>query len=310
MPDGADGARPLPRLDAGKLALPRYASAQEILDHPRFVIARDHYLKVSVSAYQGDRVMRHLMHDIARHVLFNIILGRHAGMQPEDPETWPTVGRLREIFLAFNMASPRSFDEMLARMEVIGLITLAPVPGDRRRKLVIPTETMIAEDLTWLARHISPLAVLFPERSDYLPALNHDRAYQRVLRLFSSQNLGVARDVLAPEDPVSILFRRQDAHLIVFIYVLDALARGSNTASVRFEVAAEQLSTSRTHIRNLLRDLEALGLVRLYGRGGHGVELMPALWRWVDHFLAASMSGHDMIWQATRQILQAQSAAA
>lgn len=310
MPEGSDGTRHLPRLDTGGFVLPRYASTHEILAHPRFLLARDHYIATSVSAYRTDRVMRHLMHDIARHVLFNIILGRHAAMQVDEPETWPTVGRLRQLFLAFDMASPRSFDEMLARMQMVRLITIEPAPDDRRRKLVIPTETMIAEDLAWLAQHMSPLAVLFPERADYRPALNHDRVYQQSLRILSSQNLGVARDVLAPGDPIFSLFRRQSAHAIVYIYMLDALGRADGIASVRFEVAAEQLSTSRTHVRNLFRALETLELVRLHGRGGHGVEIMPGLWRWIEQFLAASMSGHDMIWQATRQIVGARPQAA
>lgn len=253
MTAGTAGPTDLPRLGADGMALAPYATTDQILAHPRFELARNHYMRVMIASYQADKTLQHLMHDIARQVLFNIILGLHAHSHPDDPASWPTIGSIRDHFLPFGIASARNFDEMLARMQIVGLIDILPSPTDKRRRLVHPTEKMIEEDLTWLADHMSPLAVLFPERDDYAPATNRDRAYQNAQRILSIQNLGVAHDILTPNDPVPALFLRQDANKILYIYMLDALERGGGIASLSYEQAAESLSTSRTHVRNLLK---------------------------------------------------------
>ncbi|ODT82321.1 MAG: hypothetical protein ABS76_08740 [Pelagibacterium sp. SCN 64-44] len=302
-------ASSLPRLGTDGTALPPYVTTEEVLAHPRFPLARNHYMRVMVDSHHADPAIRHLMHEMARNVLFNIILGQAARSRPDDPETWPSVGKLRDSFIPFGLVSPRSFDQMLARMKVIGMIELVPAPGDGRRRLVMPTPRMIQEDLAWLADHMAPLAVLFPERDDYRPALEHDRAHQMAQRIVSTQNYAWARDILSPEDPVRALLLRQDAAKIVFIYLLAALESGGSRASVSFEMAAVRLSTSRTHVRNLLSDLQTHGLVVLHGRGGTDVEITPQLWTVVDRFLAEAMSGHDLVWQVAR-LMVAQTAIA
>lgn len=304
------GRSGLPRLGSDGTALPPHATLDQILSHPRFALARNHYMQIMVDSHQTDPAIRHLMHDMARSVLFNIILGQNARSRPDDPASWPSVGRLRESFIPFGLASPRSFDQMLARMKVIGLIDLVPAPGDRRRRLVVPTARMIEEDLAWLADHMSPLAILFPERDDYRPALEHDRAHQIAQRIISTYNYAHARDILSPEDPIRALLFRQDAAKIVFIYLLDALRSADGRASVSYEAAAARLSISRTHVRNLLSDLQAYGLLKLHGRGGTDIEISPQLWDLVDSFLADAMSGHDIVWQIARNMVTQKAIAA
>lgn len=294
----------LPRLGADGTALPPHATTEQILRHPRFPLARDHYMRAMVNAYQTDPAIRRLLHEAARSVLFNIILGQNARSMPDDPASWLTVGRLRDSFIPFGLASPRSFDQMLARLQVIGMIDLAPAPGDRRRRLVVPTPRMIEEDLVWLADHMSPLAVLFPERDDYRPAMRHDREHQIAQRIISTYHYAGARDILNPEDPVRTLLLRQDAAKILFIYLLAAQpGPGGCHASVSYEAAAARLSTSRTHVRNLLSDLQSHGLLMLHGRGGVDVEITPQLWDLVGLFLAEVMSGHDLVWQIARRMV-------
>ncbi|WEJ32906.1 hypothetical protein [Devosia sp. SD17-2] len=246
----------LPRLLSDAPAgIPTYATTEEILAHPRFAIARNHYMRVMIDSYKADTALRHMMHEIGRNVLFNIILGQDARKDADDPSTWPSVGSLRDVFMPFGLSSPRSFDDTLARMQIIGLIEIVPAPDDRRRRLVIPTEKMIQEDLIWLADHMSPLAVLFPERDDYLPALSHDRAHQSAQRIISTQNYGGAYEVMMPTDPIMAVLLRQDAMKIVFFYMLSADESGDRQrASLSYQSVAERTYTSRTHVRNLLTD--------------------------------------------------------
>src|SRR6218665_3262531 len=263
----------LPRLGEDGDSLPPYVTVEQVLDHPRFALARNHYMQVMIDAHDADPAMHHLMNEMGRNVLFNIILGYYARRDPADPSTWPSVGTLRDIFTPFGLASPRSFDQMLARMEVIGLIMLTPAPDDRRRRLVVPTERMISEDLSWLADHMSPLAELIPERDDYRPALERDRVHQMAQRIVSTRNYAYARQIMGPEDPVQRLMLRQDAGKIVYQYLLAAWnSPGHDRASIAYEAMARRMTTSRTHVRNMMMDLQALDMVRLHDRGGHHVE--------------------------------------
>ncbi|WEJ58111.1 hypothetical protein [Devosia sp. FJ2-5-3] len=307
----SQSADDLPRLLSDIAAeLPPYATTEDILSHPRFALARNHYMRVMIDSYKADTALRHLMHEMGRNVLFNIILGQDALKNPDDPSTWPSVGSLRDVFMPFGLSSPRSFDDTLARMQIIGLIEIIPAPDDRRRRLVVPTEKMIREDLIWLADHMSPLAVLFPERDDYLPALSHDREHQCAQRIISTQNYGEAYEILTPTDPILALLLRQDAMKILFSYMLAAQDTGGSRASLPYQDVANRTSTSRTHVRNLLYDLEKMDMVKLHQRGGRDVEITPALWSIIDYFLAKSMSGHDLVWQVARQIVAADAMAA
>ncbi len=288
-------------------ALPPHLTTEQILAHERFALARNHYMQVAVDSHSTDPAIKHLMHEVARVVLFNIILGRHALQRDDDPATWLTVGALREAFMPFGMASPRRFDQILARMRSIELITLAPAPHDRRLRLVVPTAKMFEEDLDWLAVHMSPLAVLRPDCRDYDPALNRDRRYQRAQRIASTRHYAHARKTLAIDERVMPFLMRQDAGKIVFIYLLAAAAGPDPLrVSLSFEAAARQLTTSRTHVRNLMLDMQAAGLLRLHGKGGRDIELTPALWRGIDLFLASAMSGHDFVWQSARRLIAAE----
>lgn len=298
------GAAGLPKASAGTEFAPAPLTTDDVLRHPRFPLARDHYMRVMVASHSANRAIQHLMHDIARNVLFNVILGHNARELADDPNTWLSVGKLRALFMPFGLASPRSFDQMLARMQSIGLLSVELDPSDRRRKLIRPTAKMIAEDLQWIDDHMSPLAVLFPESDEYEPARLHDIDFQRAQRAISTLNYDKTLDILSVGEPALQLLLRQDASKIIYSYLLQALDTGNQYhASLSYEHAAKQLSTSRTHVRNLLRDMETLGLLQARGRGGNDVMLLPALWHTVEVFLAKCMAGHDNVWQLARQIV-------
>jgi hypothetical protein len=193
-------------------------------------------------------------------------------------------------------------------MTAIGLIDLVPLEGDRRRKLVVPTQTMIQQDLVWLDDYMSSLAVLYPDRDDYQPARLHDIRYQRAQRVVSTYFYQNSHDILKVEDPALKVMQRQEAAQILYTYLLAAQAGGNPyLVSLPFEEVASAHLISRTHVRNLLNDLVELKLVEMRGRGGKDVVLTPGLWRIMDYFLAYVMWGHDQVWQESRKLV-AQSA--
>jgi hypothetical protein len=64
--------------------------------------------------------------------------------------------------------------------------------------------------------------------------------------------------------------------------------------ALSFAELGARFGVSRTHVRSLLREAEAQGLVGV--TSGQFVAAMPALVAAFDRFLAESMAGHDLIY--------------
>src|SRR5437588_11483673 len=54
-------------------------------------------------------------------------------------------------------------------------------------------------------------------------------------------------------------------------------------------------SAYRTHVRNLMNDAQAAGLVRIGGRGGRSITILPRFWASYDRGLAVGMYLHDAV---------------
>ncbi len=63
----------------------------------------------------------------------------------------------------------------------------------------------------------------------------------------------------------------------------------------------DRFGVSRTFVRKLLQEAEGQGLLSLTKHNGQFVEVMPALVAAFDRFVAASMSGHDLIYNLALQ---------
>ena len=279
-----------------------FLTTQQIRNHPRWMLARNGYMQAAVNNQGSDPAIRRLMQDIARVVLFNIILGLNEA-SGKARDSWPTVNRIREAFEPFGLASPRRFDEMIARLRTVGLIELQPAPVDKRIRLVVPTARMIAEDYAWQDTNMRGLAVLRPESRDYDEVFSHNPLYRLIHRAIGAELHATARNILDVEiNPLVAFLVRQDGTKIVFSYLLAAIEGGDTSrASLSYETVSARSTTSRTHVRNLVNALEQAGYLKLHGRGGHDMELMPALWEQTQQFSAAILSGNDYWWQLARQ---------
>ena len=279
----------------------RSLSTTEIRSHPRWTLARDCYMQMALDSQRPDPAIRRVMQDIARIVLFNIIIGLHEA-RGEARRTWPTVNRIREAFEPFGLASPRRFDEMIARMRSIGLIQLLPVPSDRRMRLVVPTARMIEEDYIWQDFNMRALAVLRPDVRDYDEVFSHNPVYRQAQRILSVELLAVAQYILDTDaNPLIGFIARQDGSKIVFHYLLAALEGGDpSRVSLGYEAVSSRVSTSRTHVRNMVDALEAEGYLKRRGRGGRDIELMPLIWEQAEQFISAVLAGNDYWWQLAR----------
>src|SRR5690606_34552532 len=131
-----------------------------------------------------------------------------------------------------------------------------------------------------------------------------DIRYQRALRHLASHAIDPAQAVMNRLGPLRDAVMRQDGLRIITAYLLKASETGTTTLHLPFRDVERAISTSRTHIRNVFRTLEQLGLVRLHEPGGRSVELTETLLTYIDRFVATILSNYEAGWNAAHWLVE------
>ena len=270
---------------------------EAILAHPRFADARTAFVDAVLALHEGDRFHSRLLVEAVRQVTFNLLVILHLRHDKSDPTTWPTMRRLKEELSIFSLASPRRIDALVARLIHLGYLESRPTPRDRRMRILTPTAKMMLLDREWLAYHYVPLQVMFPD--SYAEPLRRDPAFQRAQRLVALDFSAKGAQIMA-SNPAVMRFMNRDAGVLVLIKLIQMSAAGSAKGLSYSDIGA-RFGVSRTHVRTLLEDAAQHGDVSLSGRGGRLVELKPSILHAFDRFVAASMSGHDLLYKLARE---------
>lgn len=275
-------------------SLPAYRSAEQIFSHPGFLAARDAFVDGVLALYEHDPSIDRMLLEAGRATLFIVIMCLHARCDDADPATWPTVRRVVDMTLTQGLASRRRLNNLMSQFIGTGYLTLRRVPQDGRVRLVTPTEKMIGHDQDWLVAHYRPLQQLFPEAS-YARIMERDPAFQFAQRLASSF-LALGAQILS-DHPIAVQFLDREAGVMILMRLLQLAGREGARGTISYSEISARFGVSRTHVRNLLQDAEKQGLVTLSKGEGQLVQLSATLVDAFDKFLAAGMSGHDLIYQ-------------
>jgi DNA-binding MarR family transcriptional regulator len=269
-------------------------SFEDIVSHPRLPEARHAYLKSFSAVYEGDQFLVRLLLQAGRFFVFHNAAVLEAAQDPSRRETWFTVAALKRQLAMFGYASARQVDHLLERLCEVGFIERRRSPEDGRVRLLATTEKLRAHHTEWLAAHTVPLAMLYPDH-DYSPVLSQDRLYH-VLHCRASLPFHPVAARLMMTLPDTLLFFAHAAGPLIQNAVLKAaMDAGDPAATIPYMEVAERLGVSRTHIRNLMNSAQAAGLVRIVGRGGRSIEILPRHWVSYDRGLAVGMYLHDAV---------------
>jgi hypothetical protein len=283
---------------------PPRVTSEDIVGHPRLVDARKVYLDRFLGLYSGDPFTVRLLIESGRFLVYHIAGVLDAGVDPARRETWLTITRLKQEMSRFGLASDRHIDGLIARLCSAGFMALKPAEQDRRMRILKPTEKLTAHDRDWLAAHIAPLAVLYPEH-DYRSVMQHDRQFHALYRRVSVSFLPLGASLLLSL-PDTMLFFNHAAGAVVQAELLRTAmaAQGYPSAAVPYADIGERFGVSRTHVRQLLVAAEAAGLVKLHARGGRRVEILPRHWSSYDRGMAVGMYLHDLIYVAAERAMR------
>ena len=281
----------LERLVGGRLRL----TFDEILNHPRLPEARRAYLESFVHLYEGDPFLVRLLLEAGRFL--RLLRGRCSRPRRRSIETRDSVHSgmpLKRQLAMYGYASDRQVDHLVARLREVGFLEQCRAPGDGRMSATVATDKLRTHHTEWLATHYIPLAVLFPDH-DYGPVLSRDRSFH-VLHCSACFPFNPASARLLMTLPDTLLFFTHAAGPLIQNAVLKAAMDAADpNAAIPYIDAADRFGVSRTHVRNLMGDAEAAGLVRITGRGGHSILILPRFWASYDRGLAVGMYLHDAV---------------
>ena len=282
---------------------PRLA-LEDIVNHPRLAEARGVYLDQFLALYSGDPYTVRLLIESGRFFVFVIASILDAGVDPARRETWLTSARLKQEMRLFGLASDRHIDSLILRLCSAGFLDRKPAEQDRRVRILKPTEKMNAHYRDWLAAHISPLAILYPEH-DYSAITRSDPQFHTMHRQLSISVLPFAASLLLSLTDVMLFFNHAAGAVLHAELIRTAMiAPGYPDAWVPYADMGKPFGVSRTHVRQLLIAAEAAGLVRLQASGGSRVQIQPQQWASYDRGVAVGMYVHDLVYVATERALQ------
>jgi DNA-binding transcriptional ArsR family regulator len=255
-------------------------------------------MPLPIQLYGDNPFLVRLLLESGRFLVHLTIMLLHAAHDPDRRETWCTVGLLKRHIVGHGVASERQVSHLIARLLTVGFVRVEPAREDRRIRLLVPTETMLAHDRRWLAAHYAPLTIIWPDR-DYRAAIEGDPDYQLRHRREALTLMEAAMRIMMSVPETMLFFNRAGGHMVRSALLLAAMAQpDAPYVTVPYTELGRRFGLSRTHVRQILFAAEEAGLVKLIGRGGRSVELMPALWSSFDHGIAGGIYLHALVHQA------------
>jgi hypothetical protein len=272
-----------------------HLSIDAILSHPRLPEARRVYVERHLALYGRDPFLTRLLVESGRFVVNKVVLVLDAAQDPSRRETWLTMGRLKHEMAMFGLTSARQIDYLVARLRAVGFLDHVVPDGDRRLRILKPTEQMLAHDRDWLLTLLAPLAVLSPH-IDYGLSSRCDPEFQVALGRVGLRVLPLSAKLLAANPDIMLFFNRAAGFMVITALVHAAMEHPDRPhAPVPFAEVGDRFGVSRTHVRSLLTAAQRAKLVRVHKRGGHFVEILPRLWACYDRGMATGLFLQDLV---------------
>jgi hypothetical protein len=244
-----------------------HLSYEEIVRHPRMAEARKLYVSRFLALYDRDPFMARLLIETGRFLVYHVAVILGAAQDPALRETWLTVGRLKKAVAMFGAATDRHMDQIVGRLRAVGFLASHPAEQDRRIRILMPTEKMLAHDRAWLAAHYAPLTAV-SRFDDYQPVMGEDPAYQRDNRRVAVEFLPFSGKLLAVAPELLLFFKHAGGHMVSASLLHAAMASPDAHAAVPYGEIGDRFGISRTHVRTILSEAQDAGLVRPTGAAG------------------------------------------
>jgi DNA-binding MarR family transcriptional regulator len=258
--------------------------------HPRFAAAIRTFAGGMLAIYRGNRVLNMVINDRGRMLIAYLALYLHDQSAPDGRGSGFSIGHLKAVAAASGIASPGRTSAMLAVMRMAGYIASASAPDDRRRHILVPTERLrLAHRERW-ERVAATLREVIPEAAAAFAL--HDPEFEAAyVRHTTDYFLAGFRIVdLAPK--LHLFADRNAGMMILFSMILagepDDAILPTRPLPISISALAHRFGVSRVHVRTLLRDAEAAGLIERTGERGSHIVIRSRLAEAAETFFASA----------------------
>jgi DNA-binding MarR family transcriptional regulator len=257
--------------------------------HPRFSDARVAQVAGYMKVFEGKPGLNKLLADLARYTVIVCLLCLAARQREDDPETWLTLARLQDLVGSFQIGSPGFVEAIVARLRDLDMIEQRPAPGDRRKRLLVPTDALVFTDMEILAIQAVPLT-FFGANPALEPPLARDRAYHGIHRMVAVDSFAEAIGMVSCHGEMLRIFMNRDSGFMVLLAIEASLAESGDGrgAKVVYQDIADRFGVSRAHVRNIVMDAEAANLLKVTTPGRGELEILPKFRELHDGLMADS----------------------
>jgi hypothetical protein len=255
------------------------AAVAALCGHPSFPQAMRAVLADNVRLYRGNRILNYVGYDRGRLIIAILAFYLHVSRRSGDPTSGLTAHGLKSLCVEQDVCSPGRARAMLSLLRLFGYVAPAPA-GDRRFKLLVPTELLIASLRQRWGAMFAAIALLKPEGAAAHAALDRPEFLAALVRsMVDEYRTGVRALQFTPELRP---FAERNAGLMILASLVLAAEPNDTmppTRPVRISISelARRFSVSRPHVTRLLRDAAAAGLIERAGTAQEAITLLPPL---------------------------------
>jgi hypothetical protein len=258
--------------------------------HPRFSEAIRSIASNAVARYQGNRLLNTLVNDRGRLLIGYLAMYLHHSS--DDGRPGLTLGRMKALCVEQNICSANRAEAIVMMMRLFGYLAPASGAEDRRMRLLVPTERL-TETLEQRWRDMFEAAeMLMPEGTDALMAMRRPQFVAGFAIELVKHFLAGFR--FLDHAPGLELFAERNGGLTALLGIALAGETGDTfppkrPVPVSISGIAGRFGVSRVHVRKLLRDAQATGLIERAGADENLVVLSARLNVAIEVFFASSL---------------------
>ncbi|WP_411034930.1 hypothetical protein [Shinella sp. BYT-45] len=281
----------------------------EFLRAPVFAAARDGVIAGKLALYEGNHLFNRLILEEGRFLCYLATLSLHAAQDTARSSTWLTLGRLQREVTELGVASRNRVEAQVSCLRKYGFLTQQPHASDRRVRLLVPNDALLARDagiLGVLLAGLSEFGLSPTEGRKGPPGADLHRAMRRATL---PRLPGLSR-LICRHAPLAPFFTHDCGYMILLLLLRGARENGDDAVSTGYQRLATQTGVSRTHVRRIVEAAREAGLLATEARGGHDIRLMPAMWHAADRWFADQFALTDLLLREALADLRPQTAAA
>jgi DNA-binding MarR family transcriptional regulator len=275
---------------AGLYATPSAEEVRALREHPQFPAALRFFAAGLVDIYDGNRLLNQVLNDRGRLVLSFLVLYLHFSGGAEGlPGGGFTTSRLTAHCVETGICSPGRAVAMLALMRFGGYLQSAASTTDRRTKVLVPTDRMIAAVQERLTCQFGALALLLPEGGEALARVSDIEFVAALSRRLGERFLAGARPLLHAPELHPLMERNAGLMVVLSLFLAgkpDDTFPPTRPVRISISALARRFAVSRPHVINLLRDAEQEGFLRRDGLQGEEIVVLPLLSDAAQNFFA------------------------